>query len=62
MATVPRTRAGRREWIGLALIALPCMLYSIMRELLNVNPVRSTPREQRRHVAGMHHSRDTGGG
>ena len=22
-------RAGRREWIGLAVIALPCLLYSM---------------------------------
>jgi hypothetical protein len=29
---------------------------------VDVNPVQSTPREQRRHVAGMHHSRDTGDG
>ena len=27
MATVPR--AGRREWIGLAVIALPCLVYSM---------------------------------
>ena len=26
--TVP-PRAGRREWIGLAVIALPCLLYSM---------------------------------
>lgn len=26
---VPSTRAGRREWFGLAIIALPCILYSM---------------------------------
>jgi DHA2 family multidrug resistance protein-like MFS transporter len=29
MATLTTPRAGRREWIGLAVIALPCMLYSM---------------------------------
>jgi DHA2 family multidrug resistance protein-like MFS transporter len=29
MSTVETTRAGRREWIGLAVIALPCLLYSM---------------------------------
>jgi MFS transporter, DHA2 family, multidrug resistance protein len=33
-ATVPR--AGRREWIGLAVIALPCMLYSMDLTVLNL--------------------------
>jgi MFS transporter, DHA2 family, multidrug resistance protein len=28
------TRAGRREWIGLAVIALPCLLYSMDLEVL----------------------------
>ena len=32
--TVPR--AGRREWIGLAVIALPCMLYSMDLTVLNL--------------------------
>jgi MFS transporter, DHA2 family, multidrug resistance protein len=27
--TATRSRAGRREWIGLAVIALPCLLYSM---------------------------------
>ena len=27
-------RAGRREWIGLAVIALPCLLYSMDLEVL----------------------------
>jgi DHA2 family multidrug resistance protein-like MFS transporter len=30
------TRAGRREWIGLAVIALPCMLYSMDLTILNL--------------------------
>src|SRR5688572_32897129 len=29
-------RAGRREWIGLAVIALPCLLYSMDLTVLNV--------------------------
>ena len=28
--------AGRREWIGLAVIALPCMLYSMDLTVLNL--------------------------
>jgi DHA2 family multidrug resistance protein-like MFS transporter len=36
MKTVARTRAGRREWIGLAVIALPCMLYSMDLTVLNL--------------------------
>jgi MFS transporter, DHA2 family, multidrug resistance protein len=32
----PPTRAGRREWIGLAVIALPCMLYSMDLTVLNL--------------------------
>jgi DHA2 family multidrug resistance protein-like MFS transporter len=30
------TKAGRREWIGLAVIALPCMLYSMDLTVLNL--------------------------
>ena len=33
---VPATRAGRREWIGLAVLALPCMLYSMDLTVLNL--------------------------
>jgi DHA2 family multidrug resistance protein-like MFS transporter len=33
---VPPTRAGRREWIGLAVIALPCLLYSMDLTVLNL--------------------------
>ncbi|HSE81604.1 MAG TPA: MFS transporter [Gaiellaceae bacterium] len=29
MATIASPRAGRREWVGLAVIALPCLLYSM---------------------------------
>jgi MFS transporter, DHA2 family, multidrug resistance protein len=32
----PPSRAGRREWIGLAVIALPCMLYSMDLTVLNL--------------------------
>src|SRR5512134_2211937 len=33
-------RAGRREWIGLAVIALPCMLYSMDLTVLNLDVPR----------------------
>jgi MFS transporter, DHA2 family, multidrug resistance protein len=29
VSTVTTPRAGRREWVGLAVIALPCMRYSM---------------------------------
>ena len=29
-------KAGRREWIGLAVIALPCMLYAMDLTVLNL--------------------------
>jgi MFS transporter, DHA2 family, multidrug resistance protein len=32
----PQARAGRREWIGLAVIALPCMLYSMDLTVLDL--------------------------
>jgi MFS transporter, DHA2 family, multidrug resistance protein len=32
----PAPRAGRREWIGLAVIALPCLLYSMDLTVLNL--------------------------
>src|SRR5687767_3051357 len=35
-ATVNAPRATRREWIGLAVIALPCMLYSMDLTVLNL--------------------------
>src|SRR4051794_9003147 len=34
-ATAP-TRAGRREWVGLAVIALPCLLYSMDLTVLHL--------------------------
>ncbi|MFN2567132.1 MAG: MFS transporter, partial [Gemmatimonadaceae bacterium] len=34
--TVAVPRAGRREWIGLAVIALPCVLYSMDLTVLNL--------------------------
>src|SRR4051812_48993646 len=37
MTTVgPSARAGRREWIGLAVIALPCALYSMDLTVLDL--------------------------
>jgi DHA2 family multidrug resistance protein-like MFS transporter len=35
-SAVAGPRAGRREWIGLAVIALPCMLYSMDLTVLNL--------------------------
>jgi DHA2 family multidrug resistance protein-like MFS transporter len=35
-ATTAPSRAGRREWIGLAVIALPCLLYSMDLTVLNL--------------------------
>src|SRR5499427_3473885 len=34
--SAPTPTAGRREWIGLAVIALPCMLYSMDLSVLNL--------------------------
>jgi DHA2 family multidrug resistance protein-like MFS transporter len=36
MAVDNRNRAGRREWLGLAVIALPCVLYSMDLTVLNL--------------------------
>ena len=36
MSTVETPRAGRREWVGLGVIALPCLLYSMDLTVLNV--------------------------
>ncbi len=35
-AATPAPRASRREWIGLAVLALPCMLYSMDLTVLNL--------------------------
>ena len=35
-SSAPPPRAGRREWIGLAVIALPCLLYSMDLTVLNL--------------------------
>ncbi|MFN3401897.1 MAG: hypothetical protein ACK4Z4_16275, partial [Ferrovibrio sp.] len=32
----PTVKAGRREWIGLAVLALPCLLYSMDLTVLNL--------------------------
>src|SRR3954470_6986296 len=32
----PGRRAGRREWIGLAVIALPCLVYAMDLTVLNL--------------------------
>jgi DHA2 family multidrug resistance protein-like MFS transporter len=39
---VTPSRAGRREWLGLAVIALPCMLYSMDLTVLNLAVPRLT--------------------
>ena len=36
MSAVEAPKAGRREWIGLSVIALPCLLYSMDLTVLNV--------------------------
>src|ERR687896_2150311 len=36
MSAEEAPKAGRREWIGLAVIALPCLLYSMDLTVLNV--------------------------
>src|ERR687891_1073373 len=36
LPATPAPRAGRREWIGLAVIALPCLLYSMDLTVLNL--------------------------
>jgi MFS transporter, DHA2 family, multidrug resistance protein len=36
MTTADPPKAGRREWIGLAVIALPCLLYSMDLTVLNL--------------------------
>src|ERR671919_795145 len=36
MSALDTPKAGRREWIGLAVIALPCLLYSMDLTVLNV--------------------------
>jgi hypothetical protein len=33
---VPTPKAGRREWVGLAVIALPCLLYAMDLTVLNL--------------------------
>lgn len=38
----PPTKAGRREWIGLAVIALPCLLYSMDLTVLHLAIPRLT--------------------
>jgi DHA2 family multidrug resistance protein-like MFS transporter len=35
-ATPPGLRAGRREWIGLAVLTLPCLLYAMDLTVLNL--------------------------
>src|SRR5262245_57222782 len=36
------TKAGKREWIGLAVIALPCLLYSMDLTVLHLEVPRLT--------------------
>src|SRR6266480_854493 len=40
--TAPTTKAGQREWIGLAVIALPCLLYSMDLTVLHLAVPRLT--------------------
>ena len=40
--TEPTTKAGKREWIGLAVIALPCLLYSMDLTVLHLAVPRLT--------------------
>ena len=35
-ASAPAARASRREWIGLAVIALPCLVYAMDLTVLNL--------------------------
>ena len=41
-------RAGRREWIGLAVIALPCLLYSMDLTVLHNSRTTLTCRDDNR--------------
>src|SRR3954465_868568 len=36
MQPATTSKAGRREWIGLAVLALPCLLYSMDLTVLNL--------------------------
>ena len=36
MTTSAPPRAGRKEWIGLAVLALPCLLYSMDLTVLHL--------------------------
>ena len=45
-------RAGRREWIGLAVIALPCLLYAMDLTVLNL-AIPSTSAELKPSAAQM---------
>lgn len=36
MRAVDQPRAGRREWVGLGVIALPCVLYAMDLTVLNL--------------------------
>src|SRR5689334_24292858 len=40
--TAAATKAGKREWIGLAVIALPCLLYSMDLTVLHLAVPRLT--------------------
>jgi MFS transporter, DHA2 family, multidrug resistance protein len=42
VSTTAAPRATRREWIGLAVIALPCLLYSMDLTVLNLAVPRLT--------------------
>ena len=47
-------KAGRREWIGLAVIALPCLLYSMDLTVLNLAVPALSADHRRRHLSWCH--------
>src|SRR6478735_2044865 len=46
LTEAPPRPAGRREWIGLAVLALPCLLYSMDLTVLNLAVPRLTADRQ----------------
>jgi hypothetical protein len=57
-------RAAPRPWMTLRILAMPSpsAIRPPLVSSVDVNSAPSTSREKKRHVAGEHHSRDTGGG
>ena len=50
MNTSAQAKATRREWIGLGVIALPCMLYSMDLTVLNLALPALAAELDRRHL------------